>query len=60
MVLAQGTPATIRAAAEQVLSLPLEVNAPETTSGRHKIRFVVESADGKTRKTIPSSFFGPP
>jgi cytochrome c oxidase accessory protein FixG len=59
MALAHGTPATVRAEAEQVLSLPLEVSAPETVSGRHKIRFVVESADGKTRKTIPSSFFGP-
>ncbi|KAF1716245.1 cytochrome c oxidase accessory protein CcoG [Pseudoxanthomonas yeongjuensis] len=59
MALARGTPATVRAEAEQVLSLPLEVSAPETVSGRHKIRFVVESADGKTRKTIPSSFFGP-
>jgi polyferredoxin len=59
MVLAKGSPATVKADAEQVLSLPLDVSAPEEVSGRHQIRFVIESVDGKTRKTVDSSFFGP-
>jgi cytochrome c oxidase accessory protein FixG len=59
IVLGKATPATVKADAEQVVSLPLEVNAPETLKGRHEIHFVIESTDGKTRKTIDSSFFGP-
>jgi polyferredoxin len=59
MALAKGSPATVKADAEQVLSLPLDVSAPEEVSGRHQIRFVIESVDGKTRQTVDSSFFGP-
>ncbi|RYZ72672.1 MAG: hypothetical protein EOP91_07480 [Lysobacteraceae bacterium] len=59
IALAAGTPATITAEAEQVLSLPLQVSAPETVRGRHDLRFVIETVDGKTRETVASSFFGP-
>ena len=59
IALAPATPDTISADAEQVLSVPLEVTAPETIRGRHDLRFVIETTDGKTRKTVESSFFGP-
>ena len=59
IVLSQRTPSVVKADAEQVVSLPIEVTAPETLKGRHEIRFVIESTDGKTRKTVESSFFGP-
>jgi polyferredoxin len=49
----------IQAAAQQVLSLPVTVSAPEDTHGRHQIRFHVETTDGSVSKTVESSFFGP-
>ncbi|MGH8072516.1 MAG: 4Fe-4S dicluster domain-containing protein [Lysobacter sp.] len=50
---------TVRADAAQVLSLPLVATAPATLKGRHEVVFVIESADGKIRETVDSSFFGP-
>ena len=59
IALDDATPRTVRAEAGQVLSLPIEVTAPASVQGRHELRFVVESADGKARETVDSSFFGP-
>ena len=47
------------AGAGQVVSLPVVVQGPATIKGRHDVRFVVESADGRNSKTVDSSFFGP-
>ena len=49
----------LHANAEQVLSVPVVVNAPDDVGGRHDIRFQVERVDGKSNKTVDSSFFGP-
>ncbi len=52
-------PQAVQAQAAQVMSLPLEVTAPDTTQGRHAVQFVIESSDGKIREVVDSSFFGP-
>jgi polyferredoxin len=50
----------VTANAEEVLSLPLTLRAPEDEiEGRHEVRFVVEAVDGSARQEIPASFFGP-
>jgi polyferredoxin len=49
----------VQAGPGQVLSIPVVAQAPADTAGRHELHFVVESADGRTRRTIDSSFFGP-
>jgi len=51
---------TIEVGPEQVLAVPIEVGAPAGISGRHELTFVIESLDGKVRRSISSSFFGPP
>ncbi|MGY0799542.1 4Fe-4S dicluster domain-containing protein [Lysobacter sp. A286] len=58
MVLRSG-PQSVKAGAAEVVSLPLAVTAPATITGRHDLRFVIESADGSTREIVDSSFFGP-
>ena len=50
---------TVPTTAEQVLSLPLTVTANGKVAGKREIVFVVESADGKSRREIDTSFFGP-
>jgi polyferredoxin len=52
-------PARVEAGPEQVLPVTLSVAAGEGTGGRREIRFVVESEDGRDRRVIESSFFGP-
>jgi polyferredoxin len=49
----------VRADAQQVLSLPLEVSAPATLRGRQSLRFVIEADDGSASDTVDSNFFGP-
>ena len=49
----------VNASAEQIFAVPLELNAPATLRGRHEVRFVIESVDGKIRESVDSSFFGP-
>ena len=49
----------VRADAEQVVSIPVVVTGPDTVVGRHDLRFRIESIDGKTSKTVESSYFGP-
>ena len=49
----------VPATAEQVLSLPLTVTAPGKVAGKRAIVFVVESEDGKSRREVETSFFGP-
>jgi polyferredoxin len=51
--------ARVTVAAQHVVSLPVSVDAPESIKGRHTLRFVVETADGRVRETVDSSFFGP-
>ena len=58
LVLQNGTQ-TVPTTAEQVLSLPLTVTANGKVAGKREIVFVVESADGKSRREIDTSFFGP-
>ena len=49
----------VRAAAEEVLDLPLVVRAPPTARGKQSVTFVVASDDGRTVREVESSFFGP-
>jgi polyferredoxin len=49
----------VRANAEQVVSIPVVVTAPDSVAGRHAVSFQIESTDGSTRKTVESSYFGP-
>jgi cytochrome c oxidase accessory protein FixG len=49
----------VRAQAQQVLSLPLEVAAPAGTRGRQPLRFVIEADDGSASERVDSNFFGP-
>mgnify|MGYP002663163054 FL=1 len=49
----------VEAGPEQVLPVTLSVAADAGTGGRRDIRFVVESEDGRDRRIIESSFFGP-
>jgi cytochrome c oxidase accessory protein FixG len=58
-IVLRGGTQSAQADAAQVISLPVEVTAPATVQGRHDLRFVIESADGKTRQVVDSSFFGP-
>ena len=59
IALRDGAGQAVHASAEQVLTLPLVVIAPEGVSGRHELQFQVESVDGKASETVDSSFFGP-
>jgi polyferredoxin len=43
----------------QVVSIPVVARAPASVAGRHEVHFLVESADGKVRRSVDSSFFGP-
>jgi len=52
-------PAEVEVGPEQVLPVTLSVAADPGVGGRHAIRFVVESEDGRDRHVIESSFFGP-
>ena len=52
-------PAMVEAGPEQVLPVALGVAATDGVGGRRDIRFVVESEDGRERRVIESSFFGP-
>jgi polyferredoxin len=55
----RGGERTVEAVAGEVLSIPVELSAPAGVSGRHQVRFVVESADGDVREVADSTFFGP-
>ncbi|KGM56842.1 (Fe-S)-binding protein [Lysobacter arseniciresistens ZS79] len=55
----RGGTRTVEADAGAVLSIPVELTAQADVSGRHEVRFVVESADGTIRETADSTFFGP-
>ena len=44
---------------QKVLTLPVTVTAPAGTRGRAPLKFTVESGDGRVRKSVDSSFFGP-
>ena len=50
---------TTQVDAEQVLSLPLRVSAPDSIRGRHEVVFHIESLDGVSKQTVQSSYFGP-
>ena len=50
---------TVRADAQQVVSLPLTVSGPAGVGGRHALRFRIDAIDGDARETVDSSFFGP-
>jgi polyferredoxin len=52
-------PAMVEAGPEQVLPVTLTVAADQAIAGRRELRFVVESEDGRERRIIDSSFFGP-
>ena len=49
----------VAAQAQQVLSLPVVVSAPDGVSGRHELRFRIQSSDGEAAAAVDSSFFGP-
>jgi polyferredoxin len=50
----------VTAQAEEVLSLPVTLRASEDDlKGRHALRFVIETTDGRVREVAPTSFFGP-
>jgi len=48
-----------RVDAQRVVPLAITVHASASLSGRHPLRFVVESTDGRARATVESNFFGP-
>ena len=50
---------TTQVDAEQVLSLPLRVTAPDSIRGRHEVVFHIESLDGSSKEAVESSYFGP-
>ena len=50
---------TVAAGPEEVVPVVVSVVAGAGTSGRHDLRFIVESEDGSERRVIESSFFGP-
>ena len=50
---------TAQVDAEQVLSLPLRVSAPDSIRGRHEVVFHIESLDGASKESVESSYFGP-
>ena len=52
-------PAEIVLEPQKVLTLPVTVTAPAGTRGRAPLKFTVESGDGRVRKSVDSSFFGP-
>ncbi|MCG8277065.1 4Fe-4S dicluster domain-containing protein [Stenotrophomonas sp. NLF4-10] len=52
-------PATIEAGPEQVLPVVVSVTATEEVQGRRVLHFVVESEDGREKRVIENSFFGP-
>jgi len=52
-------PAEIVLEPQKVLTLPLTVAGPAGTRGRAPLRFTLESSDGRVRKSVDSSFFGP-
>ena len=49
----------VEAGPEQVLPVTLSVIASDGIGGRREVSFVVESEDGRERRVIKSSFFGP-
>ena len=49
----------VEAGPEQVLPVTLSVIASDGVGGRREVSFVVESEDGRERRVIKSSFFGP-
>ena len=49
----------INAAAEEVLTLPMTLSAPAAMRGKQPVTFKVETLDGRSRESVPSSFFGP-
>ena len=51
--------AAVGARAEAVVSVPVVLVARDGASGRHDVRFIVESDDGGSREVVDSSFFGP-
>ena len=51
--------ARVEVDAQQVISVPVTVAGPATLTGRHALRFVVDSADGRAHEVVDSSFFGP-
>ena len=50
---------TITALAEEVLTLPMTLSAPDDLHGKQAVTFEVEALDGQERESVPSSFFGP-
>ena len=50
---------TVHADADEVLSLPMVLSAPSSLHGRHDVKVVVKSADGRVRESVDSTFFGP-
>jgi polyferredoxin len=51
--------AAVGVAPQQVASIPLVVHAPASVTGRHAMRFVIDSTDGRVSESVESSFFGP-
>ncbi|MGY1457592.1 MULTISPECIES: 4Fe-4S dicluster domain-containing protein [unclassified Luteimonas] len=49
----------VRADAQQVISVPVIIAAPDSLKGRHSLTFRVETIDGEASETVDSSFFGP-
>ena len=55
----RNVPAEVVLEPQQVQTLPLTVAGPAGTRGRAPLRFTLESSDGRVRKSVDSSFFGP-
>jgi hypothetical protein len=55
----RGSLDAVRADAQQVISVPVIITAPDSLKGRHPLAFRVETVDGDASETVDSSFFGP-
>ena len=58
IVLVNG-PLKVKAAPEEVLTLPVSLRAPAALQGQKPVSFTVTSDDGKVSRTVDSNFFGP-
>ena len=58
-VVLAGGERSVDAAAEEVLTLPLILSAPDSVRGKQPVSFRIQAIDGDVHQTIASNFFGP-
>ncbi len=58
-IVLSGGERSVDAAAEEVMTLPLTLSAPDSVHGKQAVTFNVQALDGKARESVHSNFFGP-